>query len=536
MLKKKLLDLFHNLLPNYDRFFYNSKNKSVRRNFFSVLIAIIISLLLSFVIITALGTKPLAFFSIFTKAFELEYDAQNFIVQMCIYIIAALAFSFSMKVGVFNIGISGQMLAGASTAFLIINNAFSKDANVPGGQIITILLSIIGASFVALIIGLLKIYLKVNEVVSAIILNWLVLFIVGALIFKFNLDVESYENGGSFKSLPLNQSFTFFKYSSRIGWEWTIIVTFICVISIWIILKFTTFGHKLKTSGSNPFAAQNFGYNKNLYQLASFGISGILSGILAVIVYTAYPSKALDLQGAGGIALNTLPIQGFNGIAVGLISLNNPLAIVLVSFIFTFPNTAASAAGLPDSSVQLVVGVMMYLVAIYSLLSYFKPWRYLIALKYKKINLENYSNLENSIFEINEEFNFLNKNKLIEIAVKKSENKHLKFKLFYIFFNKLIFIFDKEYKAFVLENKKRYLENRNSLIQKFNENCLNKIFDDSEQSLYKLSEKNMKLRWQKDKKIINTLIKKVSSTEAKQDFEAKLNNFKNKFDENINRG
>lgn len=358
----------------FDKLFYQTKQKSLRRNFLSVTLCIIFALLLSFIIIVALGTQPTAFFSMFTEIFDSSLYSEQFAVQMCVYIIAALAFSFSMKVGIFNIGISGQMMAGASFAFLIISQ-FPSSFAPAGGPIITLLLAIIGSTVVALTIGILKIYFKVNEVVSAILLNWIILYIVGALIYTYNLDESYWNSNGSFRSIAMNPAFAFVSTGEIYGWGWSIGVTVVAVVVIWVILKFTVFGHKLKTTGQSPFAAQNFGYNKNALQLWSFAISGILSGVLAVIVYTASPNRTLDFSAVGSSALNKTPTQGFDGIAIGLIALNNPLAIVLVSFIFSFPNVGAAPAGLPSNTIQLIVGIMMYIVAIYILLSYFKPDR-----------------------------------------------------------------------------------------------------------------------------------------------------------------
>lgn len=529
----------------FDKIFYHTKQKSLRRNFLSVTFSIVFALFLSFVIISALGTKPEAFFAMFSKVFSWDYNSQEFIVQICTYVIAALAFSFSMKVGIFNIGISGQMMAGASMSYLIIST-FQNQWAPAGGQIITMLLSIVGATAVALTIGLLKIYFKVNEVVSAILLNWIILYIVGALIYKFNLDESAYGNLGLFQSNPLHVNYSFWQEGEFWGWEWSIAVTVIAVIAIWAILKFTTFGHKLKTTGQSPFAAQNFGYNKNALQLWSFAISGILSGILATIVFTAQESRALDFQNVGGTALNTVPIQGFNGIAIGLISLNNPFAIVLVSFIFSFPSVGAAPAGLPASTVQLVLGIMMYIVAIYTLLNYFKPWRYFIKNKYGKSNAQNYMNLENSIFEIAEKFNFEKKrikNEIIESKINQQlanvNNKFLSGFIKNIFLKPVWLIVvplsNSEYKSKIQENKQLYSQERIKIERNFRVDCVFTLIDHWKHEVNFESKSFSKIQtsWFKDKEKLNKWITEIKNS----DYEIDAVNFDEQFkmiDEKIN--
>ncbi|BAC44378.1 ABC transporter permease [Malacoplasma penetrans] len=518
-------NFYNKNLTTFDKLFYQTKQKSLRRNFLSVTLCIVFALFVSFVIISALGTKPEAFFQIFVKAFAWEYDAQHFAVQLCTYIVAALAFSFSMRVGIFNIGISGQMMAGGSTAFLLIS-LFPQDFAPAGGQIITLLFSILGATAVAVTIGLLKIYFKVNEVVSAILLNWIILYIVGALIYKYDLD-QTGLNNGLFRSNAMNPAFTFWQEGDFWGWAWSIGITVVCVVAIWVILKFTVFGHKLKTTGQSPFAAQNFGYNKNALQLWSFAISGILSGILAVIVYTGTYTRSLDLQSAGGLALNKTPTQGFDGIAIGLIALNNPLAIVVVSFIFTFPNVGAAPAGLPSSTIQLIVGIMMYIVAIYSLLNYFKPWREFIKNRYGKQNQENYMNLENSVFEVSEAYSFEYKrlkNEFINLKIENSiKKKNLdKFTTAFLsFFVKVYYsvvlpLSNKEFKARVLENKKAYAEKREKINNDFKFSCVISTLDYWKHFVFKKNN-SIDSKWLKDKEKIKKWINECPTT-MQEDF------------------
>lgn len=516
---------YTNNLTFFDKMFYQTKQKSLRRNFLSVALCIIVALLISFAIISALGTKPAAFFQVFTKVFNWEYDSQHFAVQLCTYIVAALAFSFSMKVGIFNIGISGQMMAGGSTAFLLISLFPSDFAPAFGGQFITLIFSILGATAVSLVIGVLKIYFKVNEVVSAILLNWIILYIVGALIFQYDLDGTSYGNG-VFKSNEMNSAFTFWQPGDFWGWAWSIGITVVCVVAIWVILKFTVFGHKLKTTGQSPFAAQNFGYNKNALQLWSFAISGILSGILAVIVYTASYTKSLDFQAAGGLALDKTPAQGFDGIAIGLIALNNPLAIAVVSFIFSFPSVGAAPAGLPANTTQLVVGIMMYIVAIYTLLNYFKPWRWFIKKSYGKQNAENYMNYENQIFEKSESYRFEYKklkNQIInEENAKLFNNKNdigtkILSSITKLYFSIVLPFTSKEFKSKIRENKVNYIERRVQINDEFKLSCVVSTLDHWKHSELKSNLISINSQWMSAKYKIQKWV--VTSSRIRNEFD-----------------
>ncbi len=93
--------------------------------------------------------------------------------NMAILIVGGLAFISAYKAGLFNIGISGQMVAGATGATLICHLAgIGSGANQ---FVITIVSMALGAFFAA-IVGTLKAYLKINEVVSSIMFNWIIYF------------------------------------------------------------------------------------------------------------------------------------------------------------------------------------------------------------------------------------------------------------------------------------------------------------------------------------------------------------------------
>lgn len=517
-----------------DSFVYKAKHKSARRNILSVTLAIVIALFISFIIITSTGTRSEAFFYMIPAVFSDSEFAQNLCVQMCIYAVAALAFSFCMKVGIFNIGISGQMLAGASTAFLIILGAGWKD--VAGGQILTILFSVIGATFVAIITGLLKIYFRVNEVVTGILLNWIIMYIVGAIVISNDKFIDTTaQSNGQFYSKQLDTSFALTQPGNFYGWLPALIITLVAIVVIWVILKYTVYGHKLRTVGNNLDAAKNFGYNKNLLQLSAFAISGVLSGILAVLVYTASMSPKLSFSSSGAFSLNSVPSQGFDGIAIGLISLNNPLAILLVSFVFSFPDAGAGPAGLASNTIQLVMGVVMYIVAIYTVLNYFKPWRYLIAKKYGKWNSDSYKKYENNIFELSEWFTFSVK-KLVKhheeqyLSEKvKTNNKFSLLALTMIYKISWFFIknFDSEIKLEKTKLRNEYSLKREELLKKYRRSSVNSFIDFFSNQNNKQKEKNIN-SWKKyNQKFSRWITNDYFSQEEQEILNLKINNICN---------
>jgi simple sugar transport system permease protein len=149
----------------------------------AILVALILALL-----ITCLVYKDISLFGkilvkFFTAPFSDAKISSTTISRVAIFVVAATSFLIASKCGLFNIGISGQMFFGAAIATIAAQHMIS----VPNGlsQIILLLISVISAMLIAGIIGLLKAYLNVNEVVSSIMFNWIIYFIATFLLASF---------------------------------------------------------------------------------------------------------------------------------------------------------------------------------------------------------------------------------------------------------------------------------------------------------------------------------------------------------------
>lgn len=105
---------------------------------------------------------------------------------MSLYIICALVIAVSFKINFFNIGVVGQMLMSGALVLLLASNQTIYDQNgAPIGykmqptQLLfcTFLIAIIAGIFICVISGLLKAYCNINEVVTTIMLNYIVYYL-----------------------------------------------------------------------------------------------------------------------------------------------------------------------------------------------------------------------------------------------------------------------------------------------------------------------------------------------------------------------
>lgn len=237
-------------------------------------------------------------------------------------ILTGLSVAFAFKTGLFNIGTPGQMLAGGFTAIAIgLTLDLPKIILVP---VIVILGTLAGALWGALP-GLLKARFNVNEVVSAIMMNWIAYWSVYYLIptyFKGEfLETES-------KMLPETATL-------RVSWltnlfdnsfiNLGIFLALIAVVVVWFILNKTVLGYELKAVGFNRFGAEYAGMPVNRNIMISMAIAGALSGLAGVIQYTGNSNI---------MQIGVMPSQGFDGIAVALLGANSPIGVLFSGLFF----------------------------------------------------------------------------------------------------------------------------------------------------------------------------------------------------------
>lgn len=374
-----------------DTFLYSRKRKTTTKSIFIVIIAIALSTIVSALIATAFGYNPFETIKVlFSAAFEIEPD--KFAYMVAVFALAAFAFSFAFKAGIFNIGISGQMY-GAGVTLLVITTAIDKaGANFPPfiGQLFAIFIAMLVGACIALITGFLEQYLKVNAVVSAIILNWIIL-LIGFFVISawYSNNPDNYAQMTASTNIP--SQFTL-AGGDIAGWIPAIIIVVLIAIILLVISKYTVFGHKINATGLAKEASRYAGYNVNLIKLSTFAISGALSGILAVVLYTArttnIPATILNV---------VVPTEGFSGIAVGLIANNNPIGIILVSIVIGLYKTSSSFLSMSPTFNDVIIGFVMLGAAITVVFYQYKPWIFILKLKYSSEIVKPYNDFENKL-------------------------------------------------------------------------------------------------------------------------------------------
>ena len=369
----------------WDKFAYSPKRRSVLKNFLVSLFAIIFSLIISLFIAMMVYNNGSLFGGIMTQIFLAPFNPSNWkmtLQMISIFAVSALSFIFAQKVGLFNIGISGQMLFGAQLATLM--SWYIPTIPNVAGQLVIIVISMVAGAIISTLIGLLKVLLNINEVISSIMFNWIIYYCgsymlnsVGGSMGQLNAD------GTGTAELASNFQLAILPQDSVIGGAWLplVIIMAILVAASITILSFSVFGKKISSVGLSNTASQYAGINVKKKQIVTMAISGMIAGILGVMIYCGK-----DFSMITSVSAKTLPQEGYTGISVGLIAMVNPIGVLPVSLLFGMIDSAKASisanCAVDPNIAQLMFGVIVYGAAVITAFYFFTPWVWLKQLFY----------------------------------------------------------------------------------------------------------------------------------------------------------
>lgn len=241
-------------------------------------------------------------------------------------LLCGLSVGFAYKTGLFNIGASGQFMMGG---FITILFCAKLQGSVPAYVLwpLAILISAFAGALLAALVGVLKAYRNVNEVITCIMLNYITMYIVNDFIKRFGIYSQMKNNTISIvPAIPKMGIDVLFPGTIANG---SIFIGILLVILLHVLLKKTTFGFELQGVGLNRHAAQYAGINENRSIILSMAIAGALAAIGGSMLYLSGAGNHMTVQ-------EVLPQEGFDGIAVSLLGLNEPIGIFFSSFFIAF--------------------------------------------------------------------------------------------------------------------------------------------------------------------------------------------------------
>lgn len=299
-------------------------------------LAVSLAFVISSVLILAQGANPLAAYAALLKgAFGSTAALANTGVKTAPLLLAGLGVAVALKAGLFNIGAEGQLYLGALAATVI----GVTDLPVPAWLHLSlaILAGFVAGALWALIPGLLRAYLGVNEFVVTLMLSY-----VGIQFVSYFLHGPLREVPAPYVQSPqILESARLPVLIKGTSLHAGLVLGLVLAVVLHYVLRNTSFGFETRIIGANPEASRYIGISVKRKIVLVMMLSGGLAGLTGVGEILGLKWRLFDFFDL---------MLGYDAIGVALLANANPLAVIPVSLFF-----GALRAG--ANNMQQVVGV-----------------------------------------------------------------------------------------------------------------------------------------------------------------------------------
>jgi simple sugar transport system permease protein len=317
------------------------------------------------VIILISGFDPIyAYIKLFQGAFVGLPAITATLARATPIIFTGLALSIGFLVNAANLGAEGQMYLGAFLAFL---GGFLFRLPSPLHILLSLSLGIAGGVVWAVIPTILKAKRGVNEIVTTMMMNGIALLLTDYLTLRHFLDPSASVVGAT----PfIHDSASLIRIIPRTSLSLAFILSILCVVGVYYLLKRTSVGYNIRVVGLNPKAAEYGGISVTKIWALGMLISGGLSGLAgAGITLGTYRRFLIRFSPGYGLP---------DGIVVSLIGRRNPIGVMLagifIAALYTGSINMRLATQIPKELVLVMIGLITVFMAIPEFWRMIKKW------------------------------------------------------------------------------------------------------------------------------------------------------------------
>ena len=331
------------------------------------LIAVLAALAICAVLILWADQSPLnAYVLLFKGALGSRFAITETLTRATPMILTGMAAAIAFRAKLWNIGGEGQFYAGALMATWLGTGAIA----LPSVLMVPFLLlaGALAGGLLLLLAALLKNQLKVDEVVTTLLLNFVILLLVNYLLEGPMRDPMSL---GWPQAAPIVDQGVLPKLLSRSRLHVGFIVALAAAVGVWLLMRFTVWGYEIRAVGYNVLATAFAGIAVKRTVVMTALISGGLAGMAGVG----------EVAGTKGyLTLDLSPGFGYAGIAVAMLAALHPLAVVasaiFLAAIYVGADSMSRAVNVPTYIADVIVATSVLAVLVSVMLTRFSlRWR-----------------------------------------------------------------------------------------------------------------------------------------------------------------
>ncbi len=320
----------------------------------SLIVSVAAALVLGGVIMALTGHPPLEGYALMVKgAFGTTRAIGNTLAKSATLCLTGLATAIAAQAGIFNVGGEGQLYLGAMASAIV--GARLTGVSPWIGVPLCLLTAMAAGGLYAWGPAVLKVKLKVNEVITTIMLNSAAIYFCS---FLANGPLKTAEKGISTGTDAVDSAFMFSRIIRRSNLTESIYLTAVIALIVWYVMKKTTAGFEMKLTGQNPRFARYSGIHSDRLAIWSMVASGAICGLVGMFEVFGLHNRFIE---------SVSNEFYFDGMLVAMIMRYDPVGIILMSLFFGAMKIGGAAmelnAGIPSSLIIIIQSIIIFFMA-----------------------------------------------------------------------------------------------------------------------------------------------------------------------------
>ncbi len=280
--------------------------------------------------------------------------------------LTGLAAAVAFRARLFNIGAEGQLYVGALAAVAVGGLHGGTGFDLPAPLLFGLMLLAAALAGALLLLGpaLLKARLGVDEVVTTLLLNFIVLLLVSLMLDGPMKDPTAM---GWPQSVALMGELELSKLVEQTRVHSGLLIAAALAVAVWVLMKYTVIGFDIRAVGANARAAAFAGVPVTRAVVLVALLSGALAGLAGAIEVAGRTSY---------LTLDMSPGYGYSGIVIAMLAGLHPLGVVAASVfvagVLVGADSMSRAIGVPTYIADVIVAASLISVLIATLLTQYR--------------------------------------------------------------------------------------------------------------------------------------------------------------------
>ena len=318
--------------------------------------AIVVALLLGAVVLKLVGGDPLAAYAHIGRAAFGDIGVfSDTLVKATPLIMVGLACSVAFRMKLWNIGAEGQFYMGAlGASAVILSGLVPETASRPVTIAVMLAAGMLCGAAWGFIPGWLKARLRVNEIITTLMMNYIAVALVNFFVFGvwseggFQMSKTFQKAAWLPRLADYAKEFTAFRgLTTHFG----LVFGVVAAVVVWYILYRSLWGYEIRLIGDNARAAEYAGINITRNTVLVMMLSGAMAGLAGMSEIAGVVHR---------LQTSISPGYGFTGIIIAWLAKLNPLVVIPVSILFgglILAGREIQPSGVP----RLIQGIILFM-------------------------------------------------------------------------------------------------------------------------------------------------------------------------------